>query len=374
MANGSSRKRSATPARKPKPTSPSKSSAKSPMKRASTGGSKPESPKAVGKKNSAGARGADILDQAIDAVTMWGLLSVVALFAAIAVQFDLYTELEPLLTLSSLMMGMGKGGVAGFSTMASAMAAAAAPDGKVAAFLALMVPVTLFSDALVGITYFNDVKWPIVVKFLGGTVVGIFAGMGINSFMDEAMIKQSLGVLFLCVIAWQQYENYLKKQKKALITKKQMESYAFLIPFTIFGGICSYITNNMGPLVNVYLISLELNRYASVGTRSAIFSSINVLKLGMRFYTGDITVDSAMDGVWLGVLACIGVVIAKLWLRNASDELFRFIFEKVTTTVVLVTGSLLAAGVDMKYVVWYLGKGVECIYKYVLVPVMENFV
>lgn len=131
MANGSSRKRSATPARKPKPTSPSKSSAKSPMKRASTGGSKPESPKAVGKKNSAGARGADILDQAIDAVTMWGLLSVVALFAAIAVQFDLYTELEPLLTLSSLMMGMGKGGVAGFSTMASAMAAAAAPDGKV---------------------------------------------------------------------------------------------------------------------------------------------------------------------------------------------------------------------------------------------------
>lgn len=166
---------------------------------------------------------------------------------------------------------------------------------QVAAFLALMVPVTLFSDALVGITYFNDVKWPIVVKFLGGTVVGIFAGMGINSFMDEAMIKQSLGVLFLCVIAWQQYENYLKKQKKALITKKQMESYAFLIPFTIFGGICSYITNNMGPLVNVYLISLELNRYASVGTRSAIFSSINVLKLGMRFYTGDITVDSAMD-------------------------------------------------------------------------------
>ena len=88
----------------------------------------------------------------------------------------------------------------------------------------------------------------------------------------------------------------------------------------------------------------------------------------------DITVDSAMDGVWLGVLACIGVVIAKLWLRNASDELFRFIFEKVTTTVVLITGSLLAAGLDMKYVTWFLGKGVECTYKYVLTPLLANFV
>ncbi len=237
------------------------------------------------------------------------------------------------------------------------------------AFLALMVPVTLFSDALVGVTYFRDVKWDTVAKFLGGTMVGIFLGMAINGLMDEAMIKQFLGVLFLCVIAWQQYEKYLKKQKKVLISKQTMESYAFLIPFTIFGGVCSYITNNMGPLVNVYLIALELNKYSAVGTRSAIFSSINVVKLGMRFYTGDITMDSAMDGVWLGVLACFGVLIAKIWLRNASDWLFRFVFEKVTTVVVLVTGSLLAAGLDMKYATWYVGKGMECIYKYVLVPV-----
>ncbi len=88
----------------------------------------------VGKKGAAagpGTRGADILDQAIDALSLYGLLAIAVAYAAVAAQYDLYTALEPALTVSALMMGMGKGGVAGFSTVASAVAAAVAPAGKV---------------------------------------------------------------------------------------------------------------------------------------------------------------------------------------------------------------------------------------------------
>jgi hypothetical protein len=38
-----------------------------------------------------------------------------------------------------------------------------------------------------------------------------------------------------------------------------------LAPIGIIGGIASYITNNMGPLLNVYLMALSLDKFSLVG-------------------------------------------------------------------------------------------------------------
>jgi hypothetical protein len=57
--------------------------------------------------------------------------------------------------------------------------------------------------------------------------------------------------------------------------------------------------------------------------------SINLIKMALRFYSGDMTVGSLLEGASLGIIAMAGVMIAYVWLQLASQELFKFIYERV---------------------------------------------
>ena len=56
-----------------------------------------------------------------------------------------------------------------------------------------------------------------------------------------------------------------------------MQSTAFLVPSGLAAGVATLLANNMGPLLNVYLISLKLDKLAFVGTRCARRGGADVL-------------------------------------------------------------------------------------------------
>jgi len=147
------------------------------------------------------------------------------------------------------------------------------------------------------------------------------------------------------------YDLKVKKKPSAEDLERKrafLFSVKVLAPAGIIGGIASYITNNMGPLLNVYLVSLDLDKYAMVGTRSGIFISVNAVKLALRMYKGDLPTDDLPLAFALGGVGVVGVVFAKIWLKHASPRVFKFVFEKVTLSVVSLTGTLLVCGWDMK--------------------------
>lgn len=249
------------------------------------------------------------------------------------------------------MMGMGKGGVPGSSTLASAMFALLAPRGFVSQMMALVVPITMMTDVLVGITYFRDAKWKVAGQMLVWTGIGIFLGMQLSRYLSDDMIRRSIGMIFVAVAGNQIYSQFTSKSLSESEKTQRMEllqSLVVVAPYGIVGGIASYISNNMGPMLNIYLLALNLDKYSLIGTRSAIFMSINFLKFFMRWGAGDISLDGIQYGFVLGLFGCIGVVLAKMWIANASDELFKFIYERVTVAIVSFTGTLLIAGLDLK--------------------------
>jgi len=292
----------------------------------------------------------DIFDTVIAATTVPGLLALLVAVAGVACQVAGYPSNYELLT-CAFFMGLGKGGVPGSSTLASAFFALLAPAGGVNQMMALVVPTTMMSDVLVGMAYFKSARWDLAGQLLLWTGVGVACGVQINAAITDDQVRRLVGAVFVAVCIYQVYEKYLAKKKSVkeeAAYKQFMSSYWVLAPCGIIGGIASYITNNMGPMLNVYWLALNMDKYALVGTRSATFMSINFIKFALRFHAGDLELSSMEAGFKLGLVACVGVLVAKIWLKHASERVFKFIYERVTLSVVTVSGVLLICGWDLK--------------------------
>lgn len=348
------------PARSSKKISASKkkrSSSPAPVARTSNGREKSRSrsrstspPKRKISTTTTTGRAPDILDKLIGTLGEVGVIGIVVAGAAVYVGTYGVPE-ETGMVFCALSMGLGKGGVPGMSTLASAFFALLAPAGRVNQMMALVVPITMIADSVVGLAYMNDALWRVAMKLVVWTGFGILLGMPINNYMSDDLTRRLIGVLFLGVVMTMIYDKVVGSAKLSNEEREKKRQWLFsmkvLAPCGIIGGVASYITNNMGPMLNVYLLSLDLDKYALVGTRSAIFISVNAVKLSMRVFKGDLQCSDMPMACALGGVAAIGVVLAKIWLKNASPALFKFVYERVTLVVVSITGGLLLCGWDM---------------------------
>ncbi len=251
----------------------------------------------------------------------------------------------------ALAMGLGKGGVPGFSTISSASFAMIAPEGQVNRLMAFCVPITILADLFVGSLYFRDAKWSVALNIATFAAVGTGCGVVLNKYLDDDFVRRSIGAVFLLILATQEM---LKKQGEKWSSILAGDAALFCVG--IFGGVASYITNQMGPLLNVYMLAIALSKYELVGTRAATFILINCVKCGLRFATGDIDVEAAQEGFLLGFVAIAGVVLAKIWMKLASDRFFDILYRRVTVFVMLLMGILLVCGWDVKKLVKFVVK------------------
>lgn len=88
------------------------------------------------------------------------------------------------------------------------------------------------------------------------------------------------------------------------------------------GGFATILTNSMGPLLNVFLLTLKLNKAQFVGTRATFFVSANTLKIILRFMNGSLPLSMIWLGLKFSLAAIVGVYASKPLLRNMSQGWF----------------------------------------------------
>ncbi len=108
----------------------------------------------------------------------------------------------------------------------------------------------------------------------------------------------------------------------------------------IVGGASTMITNSMGPIVNVYLLSVEgLPPRSYVGTRAAFFCFVNVIKIPMRAAGGTLGMTMVPLACSLSLVAAAGVCMAKPIMLSMNERTF----------VVLELGVVAFAGLRLCY-------------------------
>lgn len=91
----------------------------------------------------------------------------------------------------------------------------------------------------------------------------------------------------------------------------------------IVGGAATMLTNAMGPILNVYLLSVvQLSPTAYIGTRAAFFCFLNCGKLPMRFLSGTLGWSMMPLAGFLGMVSVAGVLGAKPIMLSMSERHF----------------------------------------------------
>ena len=98
------------------------------------------------------------------------------------------------------------------------------------------------------------------------------------------------------------------------------------------------LTNAMGPILNVYLLSVvQLSPTAYIGTRAMFFCFLNCGKLPMRFLAGTLGWRMLPLAGFLGMVSVLGVIVAKpIMLSMSKDK-----FVKLELAVVAFSGARL---------------------------------
>ena len=83
------------------------------------------------------------------------------------------------------------------------------------------------------------------------------------------------------------------------------------------------LTNSMGPILNVYLLSVaELSPQSYVGTRAMFFCFLNLGKLPIRVMGGTLGLPMVPLATGLGVVAVVGVFLAKPIMLGMNERTF----------------------------------------------------
>ena len=108
-------------------------------------------------------------------------------------------------------------------------------------------------------------------------------------------------------------------------SKNHSTAYRLLWASTVgvIGGCATMLTNSMGPILNVYLLSVaELSPQAYVGTRAMFFCFLNMGKIPMRIFGGTLGMPMVPLIVGLGLVSVLGVALAKPIMLGMNEKTF----------------------------------------------------
>mmetsp|Transcript_54479 Transcript_54479/g.81109 ORF Transcript_54479/g.81109 Transcript_54479/m.81109 type:complete len:333 (+) Transcript_54479:138-1136(+) len=305
----------------------------------------------------------------------------------------------------SLILGLGKGGVPGLATVATATTVLTAPSdvpGGLGYAVALMVPILTIIDVYAAYLHRAALDWNTVWVLLPTSFVGMVLGQVLDKHMTDKGARLLVGIILLGILTlrtWKDVLIYLfpnwairnqlsgdSKELKVEIRKEgsmdsaeaeelldnrnqyeeddteQVESgmsvsknattkikkhqlsparqLLWSCIVGIIGGMATMLTNSMGPILNVYLLSVaKLSPQSYIGTRAMFFCFLNLGKLPIRVMGGTLGLSMMPLVVGLGVVAVMGVFLAKPIMLGMAEKTF----------VKLEMGVVLFAGLRLCY-------------------------
>ena len=246
--------------------------------------------------------GKSAMGSAMSAVALASLTLPVASGAAAATMSSnsaLFLELAQgqnrnFLVVLAMLMGLGKGGVPGASMMAVALNAINAPDLPEVAgapsgmdlATVLQVPVTCVADFLVVARNFKLVAWSVIPPLLSTTVIGIALATQLMGKIPPDVAKVLVGGVLTALIILNLSISKLTKTDGDS-PPSYSSAWRFVGLIGVAGGFATVLTNSMGPMLDIYLLTLKLEPFVQIGTRAAFFTLVNSIKLAMFVYSGN---------------------------------------------------------------------------------------
>jgi len=233
-----------------------------------------------------------------------------------------------ILFIAATLIGMSKTGIQGMTTLAIPFTALAF---GAKASTGIILPLLCFSDFVAVAYYRRQAEWHCIFKVLPMAIVGFFVAIGVDRLIPASRFKYLMAFSILAVIGvmiWQKYRN----SNRTLWVRNPFVSAAF----GLLGGFTTMIGNAAGPVMAVYLLSLQLPKYRFVGTNAWFFLVINLLKLPLQIWVWhNITPTTLLIDACCIPFMLSGAVIGIWFVRRLPEKNYRTFITIVTILATL---------------------------------------
>jgi uncharacterized protein len=177
----------------------------------------------------------------------------------------------------AIMIGMAKTGVTALGTLVVPLMAfifGGMPSSG------LVLPMLVMADLFGVVYYHRNAQWKAVFRVLPWAFIGIFAGLITGKSISPVQFKQLIGILVivsLLVMIWLEV-------KKSGNGDRIPHKVWFAIPFGIMGGFSTMIGNAAGPIMSVYVLSMNFEKNSFIGTTAWYFFIVNVCKMPLQIW------------------------------------------------------------------------------------------
>jgi len=220
-----------------------------------------------------------------------------------------------ILALCGVLVGLSKTALPGAGILAVPLAAMAVPAR---ASVGLLLPLLIFADLFSAAYYRRQAQWSHLMRLLPAALLGIAAGFVLMQRLDDRRLAPLIGVVVLGMLS-------LKARgfSSAADTPPSGRLFAYVMGFA--AGITTLLANAAGPVMTLYLLSMNLDKDKFVGTSAWFFFVVNWVKVPFLGYLGLITPSSLLADVCVFPAVALGAGGGIILLRHISQRLFEIL-------------------------------------------------
>ena len=218
-----------------------------------------------------------------------------------------------------ILVGLAKGGFAGFGALATPLLATVLPPAQAAA---LLLPILIVQDAI-GVWNFRH-EWDrwIVAWMLPGALIGVALGWFYAANVDERALMTALGALTFGFGVWRLVST---RKGRATVASRSPGWVGTL--FGVFTGVASQIAHAGGPPFQMWVAPRGLAYLRFAATQAVLFALLNLAKLPAFASLGAFSRPVLTTAATLMPLAIASTLLG-LWLirRVESAKFYAIVY------------------------------------------------
>ena len=216
--------------------------------------------------------------------------------------------------LAAFCLGLPKGGFSGIGLFTILLMAEVLPARE---STGVVLPLLICGDVLSVASFVRHTQWHHVWRTLPPAAVGVIAGYFLMQHIPDRIFRPVIGWIVLSMVILQAIHRL---RPSILLNTPHGQWFGWIMGG--WSGVTTMVANAAGPVMTLYLLSVNLPKFEFVGTGAWFFLVINIFKLPFSYSLGlinggSLTFNSVLvPSVLLGVLVgrkLIGIIPQKLF-------------------------------------------------------------
>lgn len=234
---------------------------------------------------------------------------------------EILSSLTPLtgcvLVISAFIIGLSKTWIQGVSLLAIGFGAKESTG--------IILPMLCFADLAAVLCYRKATDWKCILRALPFAVVGFVLALAVDRLIPPSMFRILMGICLAVIMGVMVASEFVNLSGN--VTQHRWYG-AF---WGVLGGFTTMIGNAAGPVLAIYLLSMNMTKYRFVATSAWFFLVLNYLKLPIQFFAwGNITINTLLLNLCTVPAILLGGLFGYWLVKIMPEKSFRYVTIIVT--------------------------------------------